>query len=423
MGELNKVALKHVGKSKFKQVYKNPIPKKIKLMEQLLDLLHEETETGRTVNSVRFDNLCKEFKIRKTKISDTILLFEGPPLETPIVFFWRVGKVKVPGKPETYSNPLDPLILEAPHEGKDNTSRTATRVFEQTNAKILLMNAVHPKIGRQNVRCNPKAYNSDGAHCEKTLFHKVHTKLYEMFPYAFFVQIHGWANNKFLMMCMNAHNNTFTRKMKSGPLLFARAGITVYTERSRKMIFMGDRAVQIHGYRKPGGFHNTCIQARHLNGGNQCKLGKIDRGNFMHVELGQKLIKKSRYYNHNVKKFCENLNYTMVDWVTLEDEINNIENESNEETEINDTENEPNELELESELELSEETEIVEEGIFYADEDIDCDDCEEEYAEIENIEIIEDPDDFVIKPTPNSSSNSNSNSKLNCLKNCFPFIQ
>lgn len=391
------VASEFVGKSKFREVYKNPIPEKIKLMEEFFDLLHEETLTGNS-NSIKFLKLCKKFNIRKKKITDDIIFFEGPPLETPISFFWRIGRVRVPGKPETYNYPVDPLILEAPHEGKDNTARTATRVFERTRAKILLMNAVHPKIGKKNVRCRKNAFNSDGAHCELTLFHRVHVKLYELFPYSFFVQLHGWANNKFLMMCMNAHNNLFTRNHKSGPLLFARAGLITYKERARKLIFMGDRALQVHGYKRPGGFHNTCVQARHLNGGNQCKLGDSDKGKFMHVELGQKLIKKSRFYEHNVKKFCDTLNLTMEDWIDLDymfdvkEEVKNVKLET-----------------------IDEHVEMIE-GDFY-DGVEDCgDDCDSEEAQdgIEPEEIvIEEPDDFV--PTEPKVE-----SRFACLKNCLP---
>lgn len=388
--KLISIAAKYIGKSNFRQAYKNPIPEKIRLMEQFFDLLHEETL------DIEFYKLCKKFKIRKKKITDDILFFEGPPLETPVSFFWRIGKVKVPGKPETYNHPVDPLILEAPHEGKDNTARTATRVFEQTRAKILLMNAVHPKIGKQNVRCRKNAYNSDGAHCEETLFHKVHVKLYEMFPYAFFVQLHGWAHTKFLMMCMNAHNNLFTRNHKSGPLLFARAGLTTYKERARKLIFMGDRAVQVHGYKRPGGFHNTCVQARHLNGGNQCNLGNSDTGKFMHVELGQKMIKKSRYYEHNVKKFCDTLNLAMEDWIDLELEY------------ILNKEKAPETPKLET---IDEDIEMIE-GEFY-DGVEDCgDDCDSEEAQDginEYEKVIEEPDDFVPIEEP----------RLGCLKNCL----
>jgi len=408
MSELNKIALKFVGKSKFKETYKNPIPEKVKLMERFFDLLHKETSTGNlNLNSNTFRELCKEFKIRKRKITDEILFFEGPPLETPIAFFWRIGKVKVPGNPDTYSNPVDPLILEAPHEGKDNTSRTATKIFESTNAKILLLNAVHPKIGRQNVRCRKSAYNSDGAHCELTLFHRIHVKLYEMFPYSFFVQIHGWANTKFLMMCMNGHNNLFTRNRKSGPLLFARAGITSYKERARKMIFMGDKGVQTHGYKRPGGFHNTCVQARHLNGGNQCKIGDSDKGKFMHIEFGQKMIKKSRHYNHNIKKFCETLNLTMEDWVSLEDEFKKVSETTEINEELVDTENENKTLD--------------EELLEFYETDCSGSDCEtiiESENEIESIAQsgieIEDPDEIIIE---NSDTNK---SIFNCLKKCLP---
>lgn len=383
--KLISTASRYVGKSKFKETYKNPIPEKVKLMERLFDLLHEETKLGTTTSSVEFIKLCTEFKIRKTKITDEILFFEGPPLETPVAFFWRVGAIKQPGKPETYSNPVDPLILESPHEGKDNTARTSTRVFEQTRAKILLMNTVHPKIGKKGIRCKKNSYNSDGSHCDETLFHKVHVKLYNMFPYSFFVQIHGWANTKFLMMCMNAHNNIFTRKCKSGPLLFARAGLTTYTERTRKMIFMGDKALQVHGYKRPGGFHNTCVQARHLYGGSQCKRGDSDKGNFMHIELGQKLIKKSRYYNHNVKKFCETLNLAIEDWVSLDDELKKL--EYTEEQRL-----EP--IVEESESELLEE--LVEDGFYNDDCGEDCDSTISIPIDETHGKEIEDPDDMTV---------------------------
>jgi len=285
--------------------YVQPENTTIQLCNELLNMLNDRTIDIR---------LMKRSGITCTKLTDDVLFCYGSK-KAPVTFFWRMGEMKVPGDESTYDNPVDPLILEAPHEGKDNTANTAMKLFEKTNAKVILFNLIHPKTRKIG-----GTWVSDPAHCMDTLYHKMHVKLTEMFPDAFVVQLHGWANTKNLMMCMNCYSNVFNRKPESGrpgPVLFGEAAMEVYNKKRRRKVFLGDRKFVKDGFRRPGGFHNTTVQARHLNGGNEYDRGEEDRGKFLHIEMGQPLIKRSGFWNYrrNVKKLAKVLNLTMEKWV------------------------------------------------------------------------------------------------------------
>jgi hypothetical protein len=295
----------YVGKSS--KGYKSPNTQKINQMNDFFNALHN--------NDV--DNILKcanDLKIRgrRFKTHPDVLFFSGPRDYFGITFFWRLGAVKVPGDPTTYGNPVDPLIFEAPHEGVDQTSKAATLLFDQTKAKILFLNAVHPHSGPKGVKCQNKRSSADGAHNTATMFHKVHIKMSVLFPYSYFFQIHGTKAKKPLLLLVNSFNSNF-KPGKSGNRILAESITEFFPENDRKRFRICSNMPKKYGFGRPTGCHNSNVQAHQLNGGGQCSVGNKLAGNFGHGEFGVDSRKKNA--GHNIEKLALAFNLTMKRWV------------------------------------------------------------------------------------------------------------
>jgi hypothetical protein len=315
--------------------YKVPTNDRYQGIREVLEAIHNE-DLDKLIPSMK----KMQMRARRIKSTDThdfsnVLFFYSIDKDVcDVTFFWRFGLMKIPDQISSHGNPVDPLILEEPHIGYDGTSRATTVFFAETSARILLMNGVHPKSSSDNPNCQKKSSLSDPAHSTKTLYHKAHSVLSELYPYAFYAQIHGMngANKPTAstMLVANGFNSRFTRSRKSGPELFCQCLPLVFNEKQcRKVNIGGIVRGEAFGkqlsnpnnsgmfdnfiFRRATGVHNTNVQGHQLNGGDQCKVGIEDTGRFMHVELtGTFRDNKSK---RNCQKLALVLNEMMKKWV------------------------------------------------------------------------------------------------------------
>lgn len=259
------------------------------------------------------------------------VVFFGPKQvgKVAVNMFWRFGGVKIPGDPLTKNNPVDAIILEAPHEGSDNTLPTSISLFLDSKAKVLLGNSVSNKDGTTGVKCQKTRKTADGAHCVDTLFHKVHSQLSVMYPYGVYPQLHGMKGGKnFHMLVVNSFNSNFNGPRKSGPLLFGQACAEGFPsiKQLKTFAFCGIVPGNKNGvplreiYRRPTGCHNSNVNAHQLNGGSQCSVGVKDTGRFIHIEMDPTLRMKSRTYKANIRKLTASFIILGQKWSESPDE-------------------------------------------------------------------------------------------------------
>lgn len=307
----------HIGKNV--KSYSPPTKAVIQNFSGLLNALEEE-------DAIKVEEFANKLKMgaAKFKFLDNVIMFYPKQKTTvAVTFLWRVGKMKIPGDTSTRDFPVDPLILEGPHEGKDGTISSTTNHFALTKARILLINAVHPRESDKEPQCQKGRNISDAAHCTDTLFHRVHSQLTQLYPFAFYVQIHGMKPHKNMhILVVNSYGSYFTRDMKSGPTLFAQTLPEFFNlEQCRTFSICSNVPGEAFGkqltvsnkpengvFRRPKGCHNTNVQGHQLNGGGQCSVGKKDTGRFMHIELDP--TAKGKWND----KLAETLNKTMEKW-------------------------------------------------------------------------------------------------------------
>ncbi|XXF80453.1 hypothetical protein P2318_12075 [Myxococcaceae bacterium GXIMD 01537] len=252
---------------------------------------------------------------RLGNVDDSMIFFWAPPSARRVAFIWRVGQIQVPGQPDTHANPVAPLVLESPHEGTDGVFRSATTVMAATRARILLMNAIHKGSSSETAKCQNSPI-SDGAHSVSTLFHKAHSKLAAMYPYAFFVQLHGMVGgpeNRLLLV--NSFNSRFTTQYKSGPQLLAESFPLAFEPAQYEDFAVCSDFPLWYKYGRPTGCHNTTVTAHQLNRGDQCKVGEEDTGRFAHVELDPTFRTNENWENKS-RRLADALNLTMQRWLT-----------------------------------------------------------------------------------------------------------
>ena len=280
----------------------------------------------------------KKLKMRGfiLKEDSNVIYFAGLSRSIMAVnFFWRLGSVKIPGSPSTFGNSVDPIIIEAPHEGTDNTLPLATTIFMNCKARALISNGVHNKAGPKGVKCHENSSKSDGAHNTGTMFHKVHSAMENLYPYACFPQIHGMKGGKnFNILVVNGFNSRFDGPSKSAPLLFGQAVAEVFKneKRLRTFSFCGNipGVLKIKTkkgfvnkplreiYRRPKGCHNTTVTGHQLNGGDQCSVGKRDTGRFIHIEYGPRFRLKSRGNMKNKMGMAKAFSILGEKWILTE---------------------------------------------------------------------------------------------------------
>jgi len=260
-----------------------------------------------------------------------VLVFHAPVNEQRFVFLWRVGAVKVPGDATSYGNPVDPLILEAPHEGSDMTYRVSTQMMMQTRARVLLTNTVHKETSSSVANCQSPHKISDGAHSVTTIVHKTHAILARLYPESFVLQLHGMDGGEMShMLLTNNFNSAFTTKHKSGARLFALSIPEVFPEdplppspanprgiKYGKFSVCSDFAIGPTGpllFRRPTGCMNRNVQAHQLNGGDQCDKGTEDMGRFLHLELHLSFRDGDAAATKKVDDLSETLNRAMNKW-------------------------------------------------------------------------------------------------------------
>jgi hypothetical protein len=310
--------------------YTDPNKDTIENMRSLIESLDKE-------DSEKVSEFLKKLKMKGfiLKEDPSVIFFAGIIRKVMAVnFLWRVGSIKIPAQPETFENPVDPMILEAPHEGSDNTLSIATIIFMNTKARALISNGIHNRQGGKGVKCQRKSYKTDGAHSTNTMFHKVHVAMENIYPYACFPQIHGMKGAKnFNILVVNCYNSRFDGPSKSCPLLFGQAVPEVFTSESRlkKFAFCGNVPGRLpilnkkgeivehkllnQIYKRPTGCHNTTVTAHHLNGGGQCSLGNRDTGRFMHIEFSPRFRLPKRTYLENKLNMAKVFNILAEKWI------------------------------------------------------------------------------------------------------------
>lgn len=290
--------------------YKSPDSKIINQMNNFFDALHSND----VENIIKLANILN-VRGKRFKTHPNILFFTGPRAKVGITFFWRVGNMVIPNDKETYSNPVHPLVLQSPHEGVDNATKSALTLFENTKARILIMNAVHPRASDQKPKCQSTRSISDSSHSSSTLFHKAHIKMSVLYPFAFFVQVHGMKKHKNMhVLIVNSYNSEFTKVRKSGPRLFADALPEFFSANECHDMSLCGTINSKKGveFKRPTGCHNSNMQGHHLNGGNICSTGKRDTGRFMHVELDPTF--RLNGSDKNLNNFSKAMNLTMENW-------------------------------------------------------------------------------------------------------------
>ncbi len=314
-------------------VYREPSTKIVKNISGLFHALDENDLVSIEINRVGL-------KMKACRVDDTnIVFFYGPVSNQGLPFFWRVGAVKVPGDITTYDNPVDPLILESPHEGYDGTLRASVALMAQTKARVLILNSVHRNASDENASCQAPHKISDAAHSVSTVFHKGHAILSSLYPAAFFVQVHGMVKHEEMhMLVVNGFNSNFTTQNKSGARLFGLSIAEYFQEdplppnpnsdfypdgvQYSKFSFCADFPKGPDDqllFRRPTGCHNTNVQAHQLNGGSQCSKGNEDEGRFMHIELDTTFRLPSAYLESRLERLADSLNSAMVKWTHNDD--------------------------------------------------------------------------------------------------------
>lgn len=235
-----------------------------------------------------------------------------------INLYWRYGDVVIPSNKKTFKNNVDSMILQAPHEGTDNTFPTALNCFILTRCRALISNAVHNKCGLKGVRCQAKRFHSDGAHNTGTLFHQAVLHLSKIYPYATFPQLHGMKGSVHnQMLVSNCFKPRFDIPEKSAPLYFGKACAIIFKDPEQKKTFLF--AGKVTDYEDEFTRHfktpTSNVTANGLNYGNQCRNGKADTGRFIHLELGPTFrITKYKNYKENIKNLTMSLNLLMKLW-------------------------------------------------------------------------------------------------------------
>ena len=96
------------------------------------------------------------------------------------------------------------LILETPHPIFDGTLEQSLEIFQDANARVLIISGTHRCTNKKPSGCSGtttacsrnerQAYGiSDPAHNDRTLFHTMHKKANEAFPESITISIHGMA--------------------------------------------------------------------------------------------------------------------------------------------------------------------------------------------------------------------------------------
>jgi len=332
--------LKYGGRTKTPG-YENPTPETVEDMKELINILHKYPKTK------KYRHIKRQLKklnmgVKRFKEHRSVMLFY-PKYKNKVAigFYWRFGKIKIPGNPTTYNNPVDPFVLEEPHIGVDGTSRVTNKIFAGTKARIWIFNAVHPKSSPlPPVRCQETRNLSDAAHSISTLFHKVHMHVFELYPYAMCLQVHGMGIGKIMhSLLVNCHRG-FTTEEKSFPTLFGQTLPDYFNEEWCGTFTFGGKipgtafGKKLTDGRKDGVFtsltntHTTCVQGRHLNGGSQCHIGKGPSGRFMHMELDYKFKGRSDVARARADLIVKALDKTCQKWVGY-----NVEEESDHDSE------------------------------------------------------------------------------------------
>jgi hypothetical protein len=302
--------------------YKGPSQNIINHLQKFFLALDAENHKGITEGMSSLNFVGFRFK----EAPGTVYFGANNRSEVAINFFWRFGATVIPGQPETFGNPVDQMMLEAPHEGSDNTFPSSVKMFVNTRARILIGNGVNNHSGSSGgVKCQSnKRYKSDGAHNSETLFNYAHMMMAAMYPDSVFPQIHGMKGGK-AMLVVNCTNSHFTDPEKSAAEMLGRACGHVWPNKKQlgDFAFCGnvtgkhaDGIAYSKIYRRPKGCHNTTISAHVLNpGGSQCSKGKKDSGRFIHLEFSPAFrMSQFKMYKGNMKNFALALNQLMVIW-------------------------------------------------------------------------------------------------------------
>ena len=323
----------HGGKTRITK-YKTPTPELIEDFKEFFKIL-DEYESRKKFKLIKrmarkLNMGYKRFKEHK----DVVLFYPNDKNEIHIGFFWRFGAIKIPGKESTYDNPVDPFVIEQPHLSIDGTSRVTSKIFSSTKSKCLLFNSIHPKSSRLPPvgNCQQDRNLSDAAHSTTTLFHQIHVILYNLYPFSMFFQVHGKAIGKVNhALIVNCHGN-FTTRRKSFPILFGQTLPDYFSEDwCKTFTFSGNIPGEAFGKKLTDGLHdgvfvrrtrchNSCVQGRHLNGGDQCFIGKRPLGKFIHIELDYKYKSGSRAATKRTDTLAEVLKVTSDKWVRYDDD-------------------------------------------------------------------------------------------------------
>lgn len=157
---------------------------------------------------------------RITEDENVLFFYPTQPQNYGISFMWRFGALKVPGKPNTYDNPVYPNAVTSPHEGTDGATIPAIKEF-MLGGKFALFNAAHAHSAPPPSPLQHSRNLSDPSHSITLFVPFLKTALQELYPFMVESVIHGLGNEGFKLWFTNEYGNQFLLNKKSWPALLA----------------------------------------------------------------------------------------------------------------------------------------------------------------------------------------------------------
>ncbi len=226
-----------------------------------------------------------------------------------IVFIYPVNLKKIAVSLLWNFEGINKLILEDPHQGKDGTLLSSTCIFLESNAKCLILNAIHPN---SIIRKDSKMTMCDGAYNKATLFYKVHTILATMIQDSFFVQLHGIKFSEPRTMILSNGTKSFSAE-KSGPRMLCEILPKYFTkEECSKFVVTHDFKNTLVNPKDPKhskkeGLDGVFIETKKFQNsiveGRQLQIATKDTGRFLLVEM-DKRFRDPEVYEDKCKRFA-----------------------------------------------------------------------------------------------------------------------
>lgn len=239
-----------------KVAFTPPTQEQISNTVSLVMSLKRYEDSPSTVTLKNVNDLLTKMNFKTSRITEdpnSLYFFPAKIKDYGICFIWRFGDLKIPGKPETYDNPVYPNCVVSPHEGTDGALKPALAEY-MLGGKFLLLNAAHAHSSKAPSPLQHSRNISDPAHSSATLFVPfLKTTLQNLYPYMVESVIHGLSDTnsktgkkkQLKLWFINSYGNQFLLDQKSWPAL---AAVAMAQQKNR---FVADRSIAV-GSQLPG---------------------------------------------------------------------------------------------------------------------------------------------------------------------------